>query len=66
MISGHGCLRFPIKYISDLYIFGIYNTVCSKIKIVDKNMMLTDSDSNVGTEGICKQTFYVELYFQEF
>ena len=35
-------------------------------KIVDKNMMLTDSESYVRTEGICKQTFYVDLYFQEF
>ena len=25
--------------------------------------MLTDLDSNVGIEWICKQAFYVELYF---
>ena len=31
MISDNGCLRFPIKYISDLYIFGIYNTVIQNI-----------------------------------
>ena len=38
MISGHDCLRYMIKKKSNLYNFGIYNTVCST-KIVDKNMM---------------------------
>ena len=27
------------------------------------DIRLTDSDINVGTEGICKQKFYVELHF---